>query len=348
MRNILENALIESLTRGFARHPHQVNGLQESDAELLQLPGLDLLLALTTDSLVEELESGLYRDPYLIGWMTVTVNASDLAAVGAEPVGILVNETIPPDASDNFRYALQRGIRHACDTFDLPVLGGDTNFSSRIHMSATALGALNNCRPMTRIGCHTGDALFASGPLGLGSAFALLQVQAASQPYTPQEMFKPKARLREGQLVRPFATSCIDSSDGVIPALDQLMRLNKVGFDLTGPMDSMLHSSALRVVRSTGIPDWLLLAGPHGEFELLFTVPRTMRQMFLIAAARSGWKPIELGEVVEEPVLTIRIDGVSRQVDATAIRNRFPEVQGNVERYIAELLRLDHAMQVAA
>ena len=84
-----ENALVESLVRALPRSLDQANGLGESDAELLRLPGTDLLLAITTDAIVEEIEAGLYRDPYLIGWMTVMSSASDLAAVGADPLGIL-------------------------------------------------------------------------------------------------------------------------------------------------------------------------------------------------------------------------------------------------------------------
>ncbi len=74
MNEIRENALIEGLVKGFPRSPLQQNRPHQADAELVHLPGTDALLALTTDSVVEEVESGLYTDPYLIGWMTVVVN----------------------------------------------------------------------------------------------------------------------------------------------------------------------------------------------------------------------------------------------------------------------------------
>ncbi len=62
--------------------PIQINKLQESDSELLNINILENdQLAVTTDSIVEEIEMGIYKDPYLIGWMTVMVNMSDLAAV---------------------------------------------------------------------------------------------------------------------------------------------------------------------------------------------------------------------------------------------------------------------------
>ena len=95
---VLENAYIERLVRELPRSPLQLNRLQEADAELIRLPGTTAVVALKTDAIVEEIETGLYADPWLLGWMAVTVNASDLAAVGAEPVGVLLNETLAPDA----------------------------------------------------------------------------------------------------------------------------------------------------------------------------------------------------------------------------------------------------------
>ncbi len=345
MTEVSENRLIEILTRGMARHPLQLNALQESDAELLRLPRSNSLLAVTTDSIVEELERGLYSDPYQIGWMTVTVNASDLAAVGAEPLGILINETIPPDLDEDFLSALQRGIRESCAWYGLHNLGGDTNFSSRVHMSATALGMVTSGYPMTRMGCRPGDVLFASGPLGLGAVFALLQLQPGPQRQRLNRGFLPAARLREGQLARSFATACMDTSDGVIPTLDQLKRMNNIGFKLTARMTDMLHERTLETAKSTGLPEWLFLAGPHGEFELLFTVPPSTRPLFIMTAAESGWEPIEIGEVVTEPNVTLRVQGEDRELDTTTIRNLFGKVGGSIERYIAELLCLAHGAE---
>lgn len=202
MNGIFENALIESLANTFPRSQLQCNRLQESDAELIRLPGTDALLAITTDSIVEEIEVGLYTDPYLIGWMTVMVNASDLAAVGAEPFGILLNETLPRDAGGDFTASLQNGIHDACSVCSIHVLGGDTNFSSRLQMGGCALGFVSDGLPMTRLGCKPGDHLFASNRLGLGNGYALIQIGAGSTHREVSFQYQPQARLREGQLLR--------------------------------------------------------------------------------------------------------------------------------------------------
>ena len=176
----------------------QQNALHESDAELIKLPGTNITLAITMDSIVEEIEAGLYTDPYLIGWMTVMVNASDLAAVGAEPLGILINETLLSDNNDNFNSKLQRGIEDACCECNMHILGGDINFSTRMEMTGCALGFIKEDQPMTRLGCEPGDYLFISDKPGMGSAFALKQLQNNDLLEQTALTYQPKSHLQEG------------------------------------------------------------------------------------------------------------------------------------------------------
>lgn len=332
----LEVGLIERLAAALPRSPRQVNARHESDAELVRLAD-GLLLAVTTDGIVEEIESGLYADPDLIGWMTVAVNASDLAAVGASPLGILVCETLPRDADEMFLERLQRGLAAAADAHRLPVLGGDTNISDHLALAGTALGLVPDGSQLTRRGAAPGDLLFASGPLGLGSAFAFARLQAGSGP-APQ--YRPRARLAEGELLRGLASACMDTSDGVLPVLDELGRLNDVGFRLTLPWQAMLHPAALRLVCATQLPPWMMLAGPHGEFELLFAVPGERVERLHREAAARGWAPLELGEVCAEPGVELCSDGGPCRLDAGKVRNLFTEVGGNVAHYIEGLFAL--------
>ncbi len=345
MSTILENVLIERLAAGFRRSPYQLNGLGESDAELVRLPGTDVLLALTTDGVVEEIESGLYDDPYLIGWMTVMVSASDLAAVGAEPLGLLLNETLAPDLADDYLASLQAGVADACSACGLAVLGGDTNFSAGVRMMATAIGTVTGAPPLTRRGCRPGERLFASGPLGLGSAFALQKLLAdRADCCEPDVTYRPVARLREGRLLRRFASCCMDTSDGVIPTLDELMRLNGVGFELSVSAEQLLHRAAARAAEAAAMPGWLMLAGPHGEFELLFALSDEKRDEFSEAAELLAWEPLEIGTVTAEPRLTIPMDGRCVSIDAARVRNLFLERGGDVRRYVEGLLEMADAL----
>lgn len=338
-----EVSLVDRLAAGFARSPHQCNGRHESDAELVRLPG-GPVLALTTDAISEEIESGLYADPYLIGWMTVLVNASDLAAVGAAPLGILLNQTLPPTMGDGALEALQRGVAEASSAGGLPVLGGDTNFGPRLHMSGCAAGLVADGRALTRLGASPGDRLFASGPLGLGGAFALARM---TQPHAPAPPFLPRPRLAEGEVVRRHASCCMDTSDGAIATLDELSRLNAVGF-LLEPLDRLLHPAALASAATSRLPAWFMLAGPHGEFELLFTVPDSRVGGFRADAGRLGWEPLEIGTVIAVPELRLSVPGGAARLDARAARDAYARAGGDVTRYLAALFALNEAMRPAS
>lgn len=345
-----EIQLVDDLARAFRRSPHQLNARHESDAEIVRVPGTQVVLAVTTDDIAEEIESGLYRDPYLIGWMTVLINASDLAAVGSRPLGLLLNETLPQEAAADFLAALQRGIRDASEACGVPVLGGDTNFGPRLHVGATAIGIVDSARPLSRRGCEPGDVLFASGPLGLGTAFALLQLlngHAATAPKSvipPSEReaveFLPHPRLAEGRVLGSVASACMDTSDGAIATLDELMRVNALGFRVEQPIEQYLHHGALRIALGAGLPVWMMLAGPHGEFELLFTVRPNRVATLEREARRIGWQPLRLGRATREAGLRLRLEDSERAIDATRVRDLFGECGGDAEAYRAALFAL--------
>ncbi len=333
MKDIIENQWIFRWTQGFPRSAKQQNELQQTDAEIIRLGQDGPLLALTMDSIAEEIETGLYRDPFLMGWMTVAVNASDLAAVGAEPLGLLINETLPADTESSFLQGLQEGIAQAAANCKLPVLGGDTNFARHTELGACAVGLLPHGSFLKRTGCRAGELLYASGPLGVGNAFAFarLQDKASNIDFLPQPRFKQAAVLRQ------FATCCMDSSDGLFATLDQLMRLNGLGFHIQAQPEDYLHPQAKALCRRYGLPFTSLLAGPHGEFELIFTVPSEREAAFRKQAERIGWQALRLGRVKESPGLEINLSEWTIRPDTTSLRNLFDQNRGQIERYIQQL-----------
>jgi thiamine-monophosphate kinase len=336
---ISENRFIAHLVKGFERSPHQLNVLHESDAELLHLPGQSAIIAITTDSICEEIDRGIYTDPYLIGHSVVTVNLSDLAAVGACPVGLILNETLTADLSGDFITKLQKGIEDACRMYKISILGGDTNFSSHFQLGATAIGYIQGGKPITRKGCNAGDHIYCSGRMGIGNAYASEKLVLNGDNVSS---YFPVARIEEGIIVSQYASSCIDTSDGCIAALDQLMRINNRGFRITTSVSDYLESSAGLVCRRNDIPEWLMLAGPHGEFELLFTIPPANADIFIIHAETIGWKPIYLGLVVEVPEITLNVYNKLQRFDTAHIRNLFYNNDFSIQYYLSELMKLEH------
>ncbi len=344
LKAIKENQIIDSLAGRFHRSPQQLNLRHESDAEIVRLSH-DCTLAVTTDSLAEEIASGLYSDPHLIGWMTVTVSMSDLAAVGAHPVGILISETLTDACTGEFLNSMHRGIHDACCEYNTFVLGGDINHADRMNFTGTAIGTLPWGKNLSRRGCKPGDFLFASNPIGRGNAFALVTLSEslgiAACPQPEASVFKPSARLKEGKLIRDFATSCMDTSDGVLAALDQMMRLSHAGFALNSKWDAAIDPWSQQVARESGIPTWFLLAGPHGEFELLFTIPEERVCAWLEYSSRNGFYPILLGQVIQEPVITLPLSGVTVPFDSGWIRNCAYEMSRNPRALLRELFVID-------
>jgi len=330
--DVKENRLIGALARGFARSPCQVNALQESDAELVRLPGIDALIAVTVDAIEEEIELGLYTDPFLIGWMTVTGAVSDLAAVGADPLGVLVVEALPPDLEDTALDALQQGIEAACTAYDAPVLGGDTNSAPTLHVAGIAVGLVPPGAFLTRMGAQPGHALCSTGPLGGGSAFAALRRLDRTPPFT----FQPRARMDAGRRLRGRAACCMDTSDGALATVDQLMRLNDVGFRLHDS-DEWLHPAAYEVAQQLGVPPWMMLAGLHGEFELLFSLPEDALPTLRAAAAQDGWQPLRIGTVINMPRIELVTDDGVLDLDTGPIRDLFATALPPLDEFIPQI-----------
>jgi len=332
--DVLENMMLRSLTSGLTRSSAQYNGLLESDAELVRVPGTsDLWLAATTDAVVEEIRTGLYADPRLLGWMTVMVNLSDLAAVGATPAGILIAETLKHGMSEKEIQEMQRGIDEAVRACGTHVLGGDTSFADHQEMCGTALGFVRAEKPLTRCGCSAGDILYLSGPAGTGNAFALARFTRAD-PFP----FSPVARVREGELLPARASACMDTSDGLLATLDQLCRLNGVGFEMDPAWEEALDQASRSVCLSAGLPSWILLAGQHGEFELAFTVPPAMEAGFLEQADSIGWEPERIGLATVKRGIILPIGGIPHIIDTQAIRDLASRFSGDLKGYIAGLL----------
>jgi thiamine-monophosphate kinase len=346
MEDILENVMIDRIANRFLRSPQKVNDIHEADAEIINLGnGYRDYLAITTDGLVEEIASGLYDDPYLIGWMLAAVNFSDLAAVGADPLGLLISVSQPPGLSETFIGRLTEGISAACKQLNTFVLGGDTNQGKELFLSGCAVGLVPKKATITRVGVKPGDRVYLSAPGGIGNVFALLRL--SPQDFPESELcYQPTARIREGKIVREWANCCMDTSDGVIHTLDTLMRLNSCQFVLDNDWERILHPTALQVCKAQSLPPWLVLAGIHGEFELCFTISGDNEESFLREAARSGWAPILIGETDKGQGISIRNGKRLVPLDSTSIRN-LSEIAGSEPGvYIRKLLEIGHNLGI--
>lgn len=346
MDDILENAAIDAWATVFSRSPEQANSLHGSDAELVALPGMpDHYMAITIDTVAEEILSGLYRDPYTMGWVTVMASLSDLAAVGADPLGLVVSVSTPPDRDSTFVARAALGMEEASRSLGVFVLGGDSNTTPNVSLTGCAIGIVPRGAVHTRCGMAPGDAVFMSGRAGAGNAMALVRFAGLPEEMSPEERYRPVARVSEGLALRGHAGVVMDTSDGVLATLDQLARLNRCGFDVDCDWEAVLSEETLELCSRSETPRWMMLAGPHGEFELVFTVSSAHEETFAAEADGLGLSPVRLGRVRERGGLTLEPPSGRRvDVDAAPFRNLLSESDGDMKRYMSDFVELGRTM----
>lgn len=323
MEEILENKLLNSWIRHFMQSNRQINRPHEADAELMEIGDeSDSWLAVTIDTVSEEIAQGVYRDAFTMGWMVIMASFSDLAAVGAQPLGIVISVSLNPARGEKFRERLAAGAAAACQKLGVFCLGGDTNTAQEISLTGCAFGLVNRQHKMTRLGCQPGDVVFISGRIGTGNALGLVRLGGLPEALFPEEKYRPRARLKEGFIIRKYASCCMDSSDGLLFTLDQLSRLNKLGFEVKADWEQILDPQVFSLCQKTQLPPWFMTAGIHGEFELVFAVAPAKVNSFLQEAGKANFNPIRIGRVQKESGLTLSLPSRKKvTVDVAPLRN---------------------------
>ena len=332
MDEIAENRLLSRWAALLPRSPKQVGRPHEADAELIPLSEGDLL-ALTVDTVAEEIRLGLYRSPSTAGRTAAVAALSDLAAVGAEPLGLLLSVSLPRGSRLEVQEQVALGVAEVCREAGTHVLGGDTSEAETLSITCVAAGLLPTGGAHLRVGMRSGDILFASGPLGLGSALAAARWLAVPPGLFAEEDYRPTTRLSEGRALRGIANACMDTSDGLVATLDQLARVNGVAIRVERPLAALLDRRAEAVRKHLGLSAFPLLAGQHGEFELVFAVPPSRLDDLTRAAAAIGWSPIEIGRVEQGSGLFV----LDTAIDGAWVRNLFDESRGDVGVYLRAL-----------
>jgi thiamine-monophosphate kinase len=331
---VAEIAFLARWAQLLPRSPMQVGAVHQSDAELFPI-GDGRLLAVTIDTVAEEVAVGLYGDPQTVGRMAATSSLSDLAAVGADPIGLLTSVTLPDEGREGLQCAIAEGLARVCGAAGVTVLGGDTNSGPALAVSCVAIGTVPAGEQLMRTGMRVGDRLFASGPLGLGAALAASHFLRLGKAGLAEQDFDPRLRLAEGRALRTVASACIDSSDGLVAALDQLARLNGVEIEV-GSTAGLLHDEAQRVQRLTRLPDFPFLASHHGEYELVFSVPEDRIGRLYQASKAIGWEPVEIGRAAAGAGLSF----AGKQVEGARVRNLYDAVGKDIGQYVRELCSL--------
>lgn len=241
--------------RALARHP-AARGLAD-DCAVLEMGGETLVL--THDMMVEGVHWLPGQDPADVAWKLVATNLSDLAAKGAEPVGVLLGYTL---GEGDARFL--EGLGEALAAFDVPLLGGDTvsGQGGRSH-GLTALGRAT-CRPVpSRSGARAGDGVWLCGSVG-GAMLGFEALQGGTGG-DRTAFRRPMPLLREGRALAPLVTAMMDVSDGVL--LDAARLAQASGVTLVIDSAEVPLSPGVPAARRRDALAW------GDDYALLFTLP---------------------------------------------------------------------------
>ncbi|MEU1072549.1 MULTISPECIES: thiamine-phosphate kinase [unclassified Streptomyces] len=217
-----------------------------------------------------------------IGYYLAVANVSDVAAMGATPIGLLSVVRYPHEMDDAEFRDVMAGIHQGCTDCGTLNVGGDIGNAERLILSATAFGV---CRPGTALmrgGARPGDLLCVTGPCGLlGAAVAYFPRRDTFGKRLPEEVERllldawkrPRARVAEGRLLgaRSYATACQDTSDGLKATVEQIMRASGVGFRVVEE-DVPVDPAVAMVADLMGVEPLALAMSASSDFQLAFTL----------------------------------------------------------------------------
>ena len=277
---ITESAFIAAL-RGLATHPG-ARGLDD-DCAVIEIGGETLIL--THDAMAEGVHFLPSQDPADIAWKLVASNLSDLAAKGAEPLGVLLGYQL---AEDNARFVT--GLGEVLAHYGVSLLGGDTvSASGNQVLGMTALGRATHRPVPSRSGAQVGDSLWLTGPLGA----AMLGFEALKGGTGDSLAYRrPSALLDEGQALAPLVTAMMDVSDGLLLDARRMAEASQLTIDI--------DRSAVPIATPEARRDEALRWGE--DYQLLFTAPRSAQ--FPVAVHR-------IGEVITRGPDALLVDGAA-------------------------------------
>lgn len=269
------------------------------DAAIAGMTTGDRQMVVTTDMLVDGVHfSDRTTSAEDVGWRAAAVNLSDLAAMGAEPWGLVMAVGLPANTSVLWIEGVYRGFRECLQTYGGELMGGDTVRSQIRTLSVTAFGQVANSQIIRRDRARVGDAIVITGAHGYSKAGLELLLnldlainldpdlvqQAKRHHQRPMPRFDAIAALQiiTQEITQELAIPAIagmDSSDGLGDAIAQICRASGVGAEIdwdTLPLPLIVQRLAGEQAR-----DWVLYGGE--DFELVLFMPLEIANKFVEA-----------------------------------------------------------------
>ena len=290
-----------SLIRRYFTRPARHTRLTVGDDAAVFAPHPGSELAVSTDTLVVDNHFFADANPVDLGWKTLAVNISDIAAMGALPRWALLAVTFP-GIDETWISSFSRGFFSCADTFDVDLVGGDVT-RGPLNLSVTILGEVPAGQSITRAGARINDDIWITGypgraALGLAHLQGRIQLPENRLDMCLEAFHRPMPRVVAGQALRNIASAMLDVSDGLLGDLTHILEQSHVG--------AVIHEDALPLASLAypGAPmkafQEALLSGGD-DYELLFCAGAEQRADIVSLAEALDLPFTRIGAITDQP-----------------------------------------------
>lgn len=292
------------------------------DAAVLPCAAADELVT-TLDTLISGVHFRPDDPPDRVARKALRVNLSDLAAMGARPVGYLLSTALSRSTSEDWIASFAEGLKEDQQTFGVALYGGDTTAGpGPIALSVTAFGTVPHGRALRRSGACEGDGIFVSGTigdaaLGLDLLFGTRQAATGADHEVLTERYllpRPRVELGQALMAEGLATAAIDVSDGLVADLGHVCTASGLGARVAVAQVPLTGAVQRLAETATDVQARALTGGD--DYELLFTAPAG-RERHVAAVAESLDLPLtRIGVMTAEKGVDLRDpDGERFEID---------------------------------
>ena len=258
-------------------------------------------LAISSDMLVENTHFLKNTNPSHLGWKSLAVNLSDIAAMGATPKWATLSISLPK-INHAWLKKFSEGCFKCADKFGIDLIGGDTTKGS-LSISITIMGEIKKNTSLLRSGAKFNDDIWVTGQLGLAAmGLANLQGKLKLPPRIKIKCIRaletPSPKTSLGAYLPRYANSCIDISDGLMQDLRHILKASKVGATLL-----LNHIPCEKFIQASKQYQFALNGGD--DYELLFTAAKKNRSHIKKIAKRTNTPVSVIGSITENQVLQI-------------------------------------------
>ncbi|WNO09452.1 thiamine-phosphate kinase [Teredinibacter sp. KSP-S5-2] len=273
-----------------------VLGIGDDGSVLSIAPGQQLVVSV--DTLVEGVHFLASADAFDIGTRAMCVALSDLAAMGAEPIGVTIALTLPK-AEESWLEGFSAGVFSVLNEYECPLIGGDTT-RGPLSVGVQVMGVVSAGGAVPRSGAQPGDHIYVSGTLGdSAAALSVLMKQQAwsSEPveqFLKVRYYRPTPRFDVARELLKYANAAIDVSDGLYADLRHICDASSVKAVLD--VDLLpLGQWPLDLYGREQMRQWALTGGD--DYQICFTVPEDKQQKMLDSAEQNNMRLTKIGEI---------------------------------------------------